>query len=644
MGAGASTIPAHIDKDTFRQLCGGTINDAIFDANSVDGVMTRDRLMELSNMRDCFLSYSDGADSSGRNIVERVQRINAALKARGLMTWMGERGVGQQVIQQVCSGIDKSRCMITFLTRGYIDRVLKNSPTDNCSMEFNYNLRRKHPHNIIPVVLEKEIMNPATWTGPIGVVLGEIPCVNMVDEGRFDAQIDELYQRVILFSKAAEKFFAPESALSNSILSQTNKSREEQQFFQWMARSTNIEEGRRIIYCASLVKAGISSVFSLAKAMKANPSFLQSMGVTDPDADQVAHAVRDLGLGQVPLPDFSHSMTVESVVFAMQKAAKGAEDPRLAELALGCAARVATSHKIMPTILSEAGICESILKLMTRNLGHAPSMENGCLAVYNMIKNDHIVSAKFGSIAACDVIPRTIRSHIANPTVVYHGCNAIAVLAENKDNRNTFCQTGAPDTVVTAMVRNMQLHEVVEKCVLAANSLGEKHLENVGKLGLAGACEGLTQALAVHPDKPGVVYQSFKLIVLLSVEPSNRAKLGVTACCTAMMAAFKCQIEVPEIMYEGCRALCCILLGNAFNRAQMGAAGGCEVIKAVVQKYHTHPAVAEVGCAAVFALAAGSLEHKQRFNGLQPVVQGILNHPQMPPQTKKEAKEALLRI
>lgn len=625
-------------------MCGGTINDAIFDANSVDGIMTRDRLMELANMRDCFLSHGEGLDTSGRNIVERVQRMNLALKARGLMTWMGEKGTGQQVVQQVCSGIDKSRCMIAFLTRSYIERVAKNSPTDNCSLEFNYNLRRKHPHNIIPVVMEREIVDPAKWPGPIGMVLGDIPYVNYVDDAQFDAAVEHLYQCVIKFSKAPEHFFEAENAMSNSILSQTNKPREEQQFFQWLARATNIDESRRIIYCASLVKANISSVFVLAKAMKANPNFLQTLGVTDPDADQIAHAVRDLGLGQVPLPDFTTSMTVESVVFAMQKAAKGAEDPRLAELALACTYRVAASHKVMPQILSEAGICESVLKLMTRNLGHAPSMENGCQAMFNMIKNNPEVSAKYGSIAACDVLPRTIRSHITNPAVVYHGCSAIAVLAMVKENRQVFCQTGASDMVIQAMVKNMHLHEVVEKCTLAANHLGEKNLENVGKLGVAGACPAIAQALAMHPDKPGVVLQMFHLIVLLAVEPSNRALFGTPQCCTAIIGAFKCQIESPEIIAAGCHALSCILLGNAYNRTQMGQAGACEVIKVVVQKYAQHPGVAQVACAAVFSLAAGSLEHKARFNGLQPIVQQIERNPQTSPETRKEAHEALLRI
>jgi hypothetical protein len=39
MGSGASSIPMHIDKETFRQISGGTLNDAIFDANSVAGIM-----------------------------------------------------------------------------------------------------------------------------------------------------------------------------------------------------------------------------------------------------------------------------------------------------------------------------------------------------------------------------------------------------------------------------------------------------------------------------------------------------------------------------------------------------------------------------------------------------------------------------
>ena len=53
--------------------------------------------------------------------------------------------------------------------------------------------------------------------------------------------------------------------------------------------------------------------------MKNVPNFLTSIGMNEPDADQIALAVRDLGLGYVPVRDFEASQTVESVLFALNK-------------------------------------------------------------------------------------------------------------------------------------------------------------------------------------------------------------------------------------------------------------------------------------------------------------------------------------
>ncbi|KAJ1407031.1 hypothetical protein B484DRAFT_403927 [Ochromonadaceae sp. CCMP2298] len=91
MGGGASSLPAYIDKEAVRHLSGGTINDAIFDANSDGGVMKRERLVELSQKRDCYMSYADGADALGRSNPDRVLRINQALSGRGLLTFMADK-------------------------------------------------------------------------------------------------------------------------------------------------------------------------------------------------------------------------------------------------------------------------------------------------------------------------------------------------------------------------------------------------------------------------------------------------------------------------------------------------------------------------------------------------------------------------
>ena len=57
MGASASLIPMQVDKDTFRRLSGGTFYDSLFDAHAIGGVITRDKLIEISKTSDYFLSH-----------------------------------------------------------------------------------------------------------------------------------------------------------------------------------------------------------------------------------------------------------------------------------------------------------------------------------------------------------------------------------------------------------------------------------------------------------------------------------------------------------------------------------------------------------------------------------------------------------
>lgn len=646
MGAGAlSQIPMHIDKATFRQMSGGTINDAIFDANAVKGIMTRDRLIELSHMRDSFLSCDAGAcDVYGRNIQQRVQAIAAGLKGKGLLVWINEEAITREnVITNVCTGIDRSRSMVAFFTKSYFDKILGNGPTEHCALEFNYTLSKKHPDYIIPVVFEEALLDPSQWPGNIGLALGSSPFLNFVDDNNFDAKIDDLYKRIIKISKAGENLFAVGVASHVTLLTQTNKPKEEQQFFQWLARSTNIDESRRIIYCTSLVRAGVNNVFTLAKMMNAQPNFLTSIGIAEADADQIALSVRDLGLGYVPVREFNQALTIESVVYALRKASQQAEDPTLTENALSAAARIAASNKIMPTIMNEAGIGDAVLKLMQRNLAHAPSMEHGCMTIFNMTNGHAEVSEKMGIMNACDILPRTIRSHANSLAVIFNGCQAIAALACIKDNRQRFTYTGACDVVIKVVKNAISSPEVVATCFLAANRLGDHHQENVSKLGIAGACDAVMLGLQAHASNTTVVDQAFRLIGILSVEPSNRAVLGgQEPCCQAVVQGLTNQIDHPEVMQAGCHAIADVIMGNAFNRAVFAKVGTCEIVKAIVLRHPTDLPTLHAASRAVFALSAGTLENKARFQGIQPTLTAALQgNPQMPEPVKNDFKAAL---
>lgn len=646
MGAAASTIPMQIDKATFRRLSGGTINDAIFDANSTNGIMSRDKLMELANMRDCLLSHDFGIDQYGRNVHERVMVINNALRAKGLITWYDEQKPTVEVVNHVTTAINRSRSIVCFFTKAYFEKVVGNFPTDHCHLEFGFTLSKKHPSLIIPVVMEEQVANPQTWPGNIGLALSTVSALNFIDDNNFEAKIEDLYQRIVKISRSNEsQLKTTASQQHTSILSTTNKSREEQQFFQWLARSTHIDENRRLIYCASFVKAGVGNVFTLAKVMNENPQFLVSIGVVERDADEIALAVRDLGLGYNPVRNFNQALTIESVVYAMQKSSQSLEDPTLAESALNCVARVAASNPIMPSIMHDAGICEAVLKLMARNLSHAPSMEYGSLAVYNMAVNNPEIVEKFGSLTACDQLPRTLRSHTDNLAVVHNTCLAIAVLAANKDNRHKFSFTGTPDVLIKAIPKSIKVAEVVEKCFFAANRLSDTHLDNIGKLVVAGGCEAAVATLQTHPDNPDVMRQTFQLITYLAVEPNSRTYIGgQDFSCQAVVNSLNCQLEHPQSLIHGYAALSAIIMGNAFNRNCLGKAGACEVVKAGILKYPTTLDLLQTACKSVFALAAGSLELKQRFQGIQPILHAALSSRDVPEPIKADIKEAFLKV
>eukprot|EP01041_Mallomonas_annulata_P000122 gene122-182_t len=88
MGSGASTVPDDVDLEQFQQLAGPRYRRSLFFKNANEaGKMTKEKLLELNEMTDVFLSHDWGVDELGRKNHDRVSIINAGLKARGLVTW-----------------------------------------------------------------------------------------------------------------------------------------------------------------------------------------------------------------------------------------------------------------------------------------------------------------------------------------------------------------------------------------------------------------------------------------------------------------------------------------------------------------------------------------------------------------------------
>ena len=118
-----------------------------------------------------FLSHAWAKDTLGRDTHERVARLNAGLRARKVETWFDAQGdMAGNTLQAMTNGIDESSAVAVFVTRAYIEKCKKEG-NDNCKLEFEYAYQRKTVKNLIPLVMEPDCANPASWDGPVGAVL-----------------------------------------------------------------------------------------------------------------------------------------------------------------------------------------------------------------------------------------------------------------------------------------------------------------------------------------------------------------------------------------------------------------------------------------------------------------------------------------
>jgi hypothetical protein len=76
-------------------------------------------------------------------------------------------------VQHIYLPLIQTACVIS-----YLDTILYTTQ-DNCGIEFNYSIMRKKPMQIIPVVLEEDMLRKENWKGSVGAYLGNVLYLNM---------------------------------------------------------------------------------------------------------------------------------------------------------------------------------------------------------------------------------------------------------------------------------------------------------------------------------------------------------------------------------------------------------------------------------------------------------------------------------
>lgn len=195
MGASASTIS--INMRLSREHCPADLLDILhFDkhADKNHSMSVQDIIRSLTIKTDVFLTHDWGVDQKNH---KRVAEVNAALKAKGIITWFDDERMEGNIKEKMASGIENARCVMVFITKRYMEKVSGDNDADNCKLEFRYAALKKTASKMLPVVMEASMRNTADWSGEVGLELGGSLYIDMTDHTQFNSKIEELYQRVL---------------------------------------------------------------------------------------------------------------------------------------------------------------------------------------------------------------------------------------------------------------------------------------------------------------------------------------------------------------------------------------------------------------------------------------------------------------
>jgi len=202
VSVGKSRLPdtPYLTEDVCRSVLGDLFSKTAFDRHKgEDGTISRANVLLLLSQTDVFLTHDWGREL-GQDNHARVSQVNRALQDKGLVTWFDDEQMQGNIKSQMTAGIDRTKCVIVFITRRYVEKVMGENAEDNCQLEFHYASMRKTAAKMVPVVMEERMLNARNWDGPVGMVLGPRLYVDMSGDlsnsDYLEQKIDELYAAV----------------------------------------------------------------------------------------------------------------------------------------------------------------------------------------------------------------------------------------------------------------------------------------------------------------------------------------------------------------------------------------------------------------------------------------------------------------
>lgn len=145
---------------------------------------------------DVFLGHSWGQDERDH---ARVVRLADKLQGQfGLNVWVDRARLRDDILPEICDGLDDSQFFCACVSREYETKVLAPAKDriEYASVEFNTAARTRGKDFLIPIILEPNMRVPNEWKGPLGVVMGGLYFVDYSSDELLDRAATQIVDRV----------------------------------------------------------------------------------------------------------------------------------------------------------------------------------------------------------------------------------------------------------------------------------------------------------------------------------------------------------------------------------------------------------------------------------------------------------------
>ena len=145
---------------------------------------------------DTFLSHDWGEDEEGRNNHERVKKLNGLLQESSMSTWFDDERLTGNISQQISKGIERSHTVIVCVTRNYMKKLQNTDKVEFCLAEFDTAAKKLGPKNMIPVVMEKGMLDQTKWKGPLSLYMSNVIYIDFTSDSMMEQNIKILVNEI----------------------------------------------------------------------------------------------------------------------------------------------------------------------------------------------------------------------------------------------------------------------------------------------------------------------------------------------------------------------------------------------------------------------------------------------------------------